>query len=96
MPTMIVATKLRAMVSDSGEPILSLMTDRKVLTLMTTAMAVARRTSQRAGPVSTGIRRQFGSRGDSAALVSRLTQNTTPMTVASALRNRPMSPRNTL
>ena len=44
---------------------------------MTTAMAVVSRTSQRAGPVSTGISRQFGSRGDSAALVSRLTQNTT-------------------
>ena len=87
MPTMMVATKLLAIVSDSGEPIVSLTTVRKLLTPMTNG-------HRRRKPAPAGARRAIrsGSAASSAAsatstaLASRLTQKTMPMTPNSESR----------
>ena len=63
---MTVARKLLAIVSDSGEPIVSLTTDRKLLTPITTAIAVVSSTSRRAVLDPIEISRQFGSFGATA------------------------------
>ena len=74
------------MVSESGEPIVSLMTVSRLLEPITTAIAVVMATSHRAVLDSMEIRRQLGWRGASTALASLLTPKTMPTTEKSDVR----------